>query len=123
MELEERARVRTELERLTKVRPSLTEVGADTPGQRMSDNDPAWLLGQTFSPCEALVWHEVHNRQFCVLPFFENGDRSGRQHYCMYGRARSDGERQQDTWQRRADASRLSRRGQILVVTCQVSFS
>jgi hypothetical protein len=58
----------------------------------MSSSGPAWLLGQTDSPCEALLWHEVHHRQSCDLPLFENGDWTGRAHDCMYGWARSDGE-------------------------------
>ena len=59
--------------------------------RQMNGRDPAWLQGETRSPCEALVWREVDERQFCVLPFYENDDRNEKPHYAMYGRALSDG--------------------------------
>ena len=58
----------------------------------MSTSDPAWLQGLTSSPCSALVWQNLDQRQFCVLPFYEDGDRSVAQpHYAMWGRTLSGG--------------------------------
>ena len=58
----------------------------------MSASDPAWLQGLTPSPCSALAWENHDQRQFCVLPFYPNGNRDDLQRYAMRGRALSNGE-------------------------------
>ena len=58
----------------------------------MGTRDPEWLQGQTTSDCRALVWSNVSERQFCVLPSYPDGNRMAKPHYAMYGRALSDGE-------------------------------
>ena len=58
----------------------------------MSASDPAWLQGLTPSPCSALAWENHDQRQFCVHPFYPNGNRDDLQRYAMRGRALSNGE-------------------------------
>ena len=56
----------------------------------MSTSDPAWLQGLTSSPCSAQIWQDYDQRQFCVLPFYADGDRSEPPRYAMWGRALSN---------------------------------
>ena len=58
----------------------------------MDSAEPSWLLGLTSSPCAAYRWHDYSRRQFCVLPFYPDGDRGQTEQYAMWGRALSDGQ-------------------------------
>lgn len=58
---------------------------------RMGTRDPQWLNGQRESPSQSYMWHSQNHRQFCVLPSYEDGNRTGRMVYAMWGRALSDG--------------------------------
>ena len=57
----------------------------------MNTREPAWLQGLTSSPCSALAWQSYDQRQFCVLPFYPDGDRDRPGLFAMWGRALSDG--------------------------------
>jgi hypothetical protein len=61
----------------------------------MQDNtdgaDPSWLLGHVASPSYVQRWVDETDRQFCVLPFYENNNTlPGDERYMLWGRALSD---------------------------------
>ncbi len=57
----------------------------------MDDSDPEWLHGVNRSSCRVQRWHDESDRQFCVLPFYENNVVvQGRERYMLWGRAVSD---------------------------------
>jgi hypothetical protein len=57
----------------------------------MSNAQPLWLRGQKDSYCMVQRWTEEHDRQFAVLPFYEdNVAQPGRECYMLWGRALSD---------------------------------
>jgi hypothetical protein len=55
------------------------------------DADPSWLLGHVASLSHIQRWEDDFDRQFCVLPFYENNNTlPGDERYMLWGRALSD---------------------------------
>ncbi len=55
------------------------------------DTDSSWLSGHVGSLSYVQCWHEETERQFCVLPFYENDVPIQREErYMLWGRALSD---------------------------------
>jgi hypothetical protein len=55
------------------------------------DTDPRWLRGKIGSLCYVQRWHDETDRQFSVLPFYEDDvPIQGEEKYMLWGRALSD---------------------------------
>lgn len=58
----------------------------------MCNSDPTWLDGVTISAARVRRWVHSPERQFVVLPFYENNERvPGAERFMLWGRTLSDG--------------------------------